>query len=405
MVRTKGYHQVKLRHDWPLRRQHQAQCVQYKETRLEMRRIIPSDLAVGQPLPWDVFGDGGGLLVRKGHVIASANQIDNLVERGMIAQEETVHVACEPPSVLRMLNVANSELETVLGAIARGKAVDAHARLTAIAHTIVLAVELHPDVALACILHNQHKVAYAIRHSVDSAVVALVVARAMKKPPADILTVMRAALTMNVGMLQHQQRMQGSRAPLSEADAAVIHDHPTTSAAMLRRAGIEDQGWLDCVLLHHESENGSGYPFGKTADQIPESAKMVSLADRYCARVSGRTYRKPMLPNAALRDILIEGKSTIDAQLAAVFIRELGIYPIGTLVRLLNGEIGVVTRKGLNTTTPIVDALVGPRGAPLDVIIRRDTKEERHAIREVLNEDQAAIGFRLDQLWGRVASA
>ena len=69
----------------------------------------------------------------------------------------------------------------------------------------------------------------------------------------------------------------------------------------MRQAGIDDQAWLDCVLLHHETGNGSGYPFGRHADEIPDAARIVSLADRYCARVSSRSYRKSMVPNAALR--------------------------------------------------------------------------------------------------------
>jgi hypothetical protein len=120
--------------------------------------------------------------------------------------------------------------------------------------------------------------------------------------------------------------------------------------------------------------------------------------------VSARSYRKSLVPNAALRDIMIEGKDTIDPGLASTFIKELGIYPIGTFVRLENGEIGVVTAKGSSSTTPIVDALVGPRGAPLDAVIKRDTSKALHSVREVLSEYQAAIGFNLDQLWGPVAS-
>ncbi len=370
-----------------------------------MRHIGAGELAIGQSLPWDVYGEGGGLLARKGYQIGNENQVANLVKRGLIVKEEVVREAVETPSVLRMLNAANQRLQLVLAEIAAGRAVSAQVRLEDIARAIAGAIDLHADVALACILHNQGASPYAVRHSVDTAIVSLLVARALKKPPPELMAVALGALTMNVGMLEHQERMQASPAPLSDSDAALIRAHPENSVALLRKAGITDQAWLDCVLLHHETENGTGYPFGKQAADIPDAARIVSLADRYCARVSSRSYRKSMVPNAALRDILLEGKTTTDAQLAAVFIRELGIYPIGTFVRLLNGEIGVVTRKGVNTTTPIVDALVGPRGAPLDVIIRRDTQNDRHSIREVLNEAQAAIGFRLDQLWGRVASA
>jgi hypothetical protein len=110
-----------------------------------------------------------------------------------------------------------------------------------------------------------------------------------------------------------------------------------------------------------------------------------------------------LLPNAALRDILIGGKTTVDLMLVTLFIRELGTYPIGTFVKLENGEIGVVTSKGPTTTTPYVHCLIGPRGAALSMPIKRDTQKPLHAIREVLHRDQVQIRFNMRQLWGEIA--
>ncbi|MES2149992.1 MAG: HD domain-containing phosphohydrolase [Pseudomonadota bacterium] len=206
-----------------------------------------------------------------------------------------------------------------------------------------------------------------MRHCIDTAVVAQLVARALGQGGTAVLAATVGALTMNVGMLAQQERMQASQSPLSEADSALIRAHPAAGVALLRQAGIDQPAWPDCVLMQHEQDDGSGYPAGCAGAHIAQPARVVGLA--------------------------------------AVFIRALGTHPIGIFVRLLNGEIGVVTRKGVNSTTPIVDALVGPRGAPLEVVIRRDTQRPNHAIREVLNASQAAVGFRLDLLWGRLASA
>ena len=90
--------------------------------------------------------------------------------------------------------------------------------------------------------------------------------------------------------------------------------------------------------------------------------------------------------------------------LVTLFIRELGTYPIGTFVKLENGEIGVVTSKGATTTTPFVHSLIGPRGAPLTMPIKRDTQKPLHAIREVLHRDQVPIRFTMRQLWGEIAA-
>ena len=372
---------------------------------MDTREIAAGELEVGQALPWDVYDGEGGLLAAKGLTVLSDKQRAHLLERGKVLEQVPVRPApARPPSVVRMLNEATRTLQALLADIASERCVGARRQLDELARRVMEAVALQPDVAQACILHNQDAGPYAIRHSLDAAVVSLLVARAMDKPADELHRVALAALTMNVGMLDQQERMQSMRAPLNAEEARLIREHPGEAVRLLRAAGIADDALLACVLAHHESEDGSGYPAGCLGADIPELAKIVSLADRYCARISARSYRKPMVPSHALRDILLEGKATIDAKIGAVFIRELGVYPIGTFVRLLNGEIGVVSQRGASTTTPLVDALVGPRGAPYDVPLQRDTHYEYHSIRAVLTDTQAAVGFRLSQLWGAVAA-
>lgn len=372
---------------------------------LKIRKVTQADLKIGMLIPWDVYGENGGLLVRKGHMVASANQIDALVERGQFEDHsETPAAPREPDSVLRKLNAAHLELQQLLNGIASSVApAGLQRKLEDVAQLIDDALELNVDVALASILHNQTDAPYAVRHSVDTAVVAQVVARALKKPAAELRTMTLAALTMNVGMLDQAERLENVRTALPAADTQYVRAHPQASVMLLRRAGISDPDWLACVLAHHENEDASGYPVGLASERIPAGAKLIALADRYCARVSQRAGRKSMLPNAALRDILLEAKNTLDGQLAGVLIRELGIYPIGTYVRLSNGEIGVVSRKGLSSTAPHVEVIVGPRGAPLEVFLQRSTGE-LHSIREVLAAAQVQAPFRMEQIWGRVAA-
>jgi hypothetical protein len=106
--------------------------------------------------------------------------------------------------------------------------------------------------------------------------------------------------------------------------------------------------------------------------------------------------------------MLLEARTTLDSNLAALMIRELGIYPIGTYVRMISGEVAVVSRRGLQSTTPHVESVIGPRGAPLDVFLQRDTRSELHTIREVLTNEQvaalAAPPLRMEQVWGRAAA-
>jgi HD-GYP domain-containing protein (c-di-GMP phosphodiesterase class II) len=366
---------------------------------MTIRRLGRGELRIGEPLAWDVYGENGALLVRRGYVPSSDAQADSLAGRGFIEDvaAETAAATAEPLSVLRLLNQAIAQLEPLLQRIAAGGGA-VQAGLEQVALLVAQAVELDADVASACILHNQRAAPYAVRHGVDTAVVARIVAGAMKRPAAEMLSMTLAALTMNVATL----RLQDARG-LTDEEKAQVRSHPERGAALLRQAGIADPLWLECVLAHHENEDGTGYPRVLVGDAIAFPAKLLALADRYCARVSDRPFRKPMLPNAALRDILLETRHAHDAHLGAVLIRELGIYPVGTFVRLLNGEVAVVSRKGLQSTTPWVQSFIGPRGAPLDVLLQRDTRGERSGIRDVLGADQVHAPIRMDQVWGRTA--
>jgi HD-GYP domain-containing protein (c-di-GMP phosphodiesterase class II) len=380
---------------------------------MDRLRINVSDVTVGKPLPWNVHDAAGNLLLNKGYIVESDGQLEALVARGMFTDADNLRRGQnsegpkkEKPSTLRLINLANKRLERLLISMLKKDTVqpDSPANILEIAQAILFATELNPDVALACILLNQVAGNYPVRHCIDTAIISILIARAMNKSREETLQIIAAALTMNVGMLSHHQRLQSKQEGLTENEKKIIHQHPQISVAILRHAGVTDENWLAYVLYHHENEDGSGYPFGKKDTEIPQNAKLISLADRYSARVSARDYRKSVLPNGALREIFMEGGKATDAILAAYFVKELGIYPPGTFVRLVNEEIGVVTQKGEGAATPIVHSLVGAQGMPLATAFRRDTSKTTYAIKEALNEKQANVRFSMQQLWGEVAS-
>jgi HD-GYP domain-containing protein (c-di-GMP phosphodiesterase class II) len=374
------------------------------------RRISMQDMVLGEPLQWDVFDTTGHLLLSRGHVIDNNHLLESLVARGMFIDlphkpTETPQAAAqvrELPSVLRFINLAHKRLEGLLFGL--HAETDAQAKILEVAKTVIYATNLNPDIAIACILLNQSVSSYAGRHSMDTALVSLLVAQVMNKSPDEVRIIVAAALTMNIGMIRQHDHFQNKQEPLIAKEIEVIKKHPEEGVQLLKQAGIDHPDWLTYVLQHHENEDGSGYPHGLKGQEISQNAKIISLADRYCARITGRTYRQPLLPPAALRGLFVEESKTIDTHLAPYFIHELGTYPPGTYVRLQNGEIGVATRKGKQASTPIVHALVGPRGVPLSFPIERDSAKELFAIREALHPEQADVRFSMQQLWGKEAS-
>lgn len=375
---------------------------------MDQRRIGMADIVIGEPLQWDAYGEGHQLLLRKGLVVVNERQVEELIARGLYVEAHhfpgSEHHAArhETPSVLQLINIANRRLERLLHGLQTET--DAQAKFFDIGKLLVQATDLDPDIALASILMNQAEGHYAVRHGVDTAVLCLLVAKAMNKSADETSIIVAAAFTMNLGMLYQQDYLEDKIDALSEAEREIIRKHPQESVDLLKAAGIDNSDWLSHVLLHHENPDGSGYPLGAGVAAIPQNARILTFADRYCACVSNRKYHKTLVPSAALRNVfLVDGKPS-DPMLAAYFIREIGTYPPGSCVRLQNGEIGIVTRRGSGAIPPTVHALLGPHGAPLSFPILRDNTKELFAIREPLLHDQATQRFGMHQMWGDAAS-
>lgn len=362
-----------------------------------MRRIEPSDLIPGAPLPCDLYGAeaaGAPLLLRKGQCLPAPAQLAVLLRAGLFAD------AAAPPSVLRLLNEIELRLEALLAGLPHDSGAE-HA-LRALAGALHDALAQDADIALACLFLNQIRGPYAVRHSVETALLAALLARALGMPAPDVLIVTGAALSMNVGMLSQHEHFQRHGAALTPREAELVRRHPADGARLLRCAGIDNEEWLSCVMLHHARGDGDGYPAGAP---IPYNARLIGLADRYCARVSARNYRRSLPPDQALRTLRDEAGDAADTALADQLARQIGAYPPGCLVRLCNGETGVVTRRA----APIlVHALRDPAGLPYPAdtapfAALRDTGAPGLAIAAALHEDQAGVRFGMRQVWGERA--
>lgn len=309
------------------------------------------------------------------------------------------------PSVLHELNAANRRLEKLLVDLRSEH--NAESELRAVARDVIRAVELNPDIALACIFLNQINGTYAVRHCIETAIVAIIVANGLRKADSEILTITAASLTMNVGMLRYQNTFHTSSALTSE-EMSIVRRHPLESVDLLRDAGVSDEDWIACVLQHHENDDGTGYPVGCSGVEIQQNARLISLADRYCAQVSARNYRCSVLPDKALARLMHDEEKFDDKALCTQFAAVVGKFPPGTLVRLQNAEIGVVTQRDGDGEVQ-VQCLRDAAGKPLRnasgiiQIVRRSTEPEC-AISEALSEDQADVRFSMKQIWGEQAS-
>jgi putative nucleotidyltransferase with HDIG domain len=130
--------------------------------------------------------------------------------------------------------------------------------------------------------------------------------------------------------------------PLTDEEFAVIKKHPEDGWNILRQSPEVPQIALDITRHHHERLDGTGYPDKLAGDQISELAQMAAIVDVYDALTADRVYHKGIPAAAALRKIYEWSKHHFNQQLVQEFMRCVGIYPVGTLVLLESGRLGVV---------------------------------------------------------------
>jgi HD-GYP domain-containing protein (c-di-GMP phosphodiesterase class II) len=381
---------------------------------MSKRQVGYTEVSVGNRLPWDVYDADNRLLLRKGHLLDSAERLEKLLDRGLFvdvgaeaanypdhsAQPPVVAVSSEPVAPLALILDGRRHLETICHPSFRDGFDHNVRRIRA---DIAAACEANRSIALAAtVLERDGR--YSIRHAMDVAVVCHVSGSVLGFEPEMVDAAVHAALTMNLSMLQMQDDFQARKAALGETERAVIHDHPSNSVQALREAGVTDELWLAAVQDHHEAVDGSGYPNGKSLADLSLATRLVALADLYCAGISGRAYRRPLRPNVALRAIFKDPGGHPDRELVMPLIKALGVYPPGTAVRLENGELGIVMGPGAKPTTPFVCALMGPRGAPLAAPIKRDTSKSLHAVREVVDWEVLGPNVTMHAVWGKEAS-
>jgi HD-GYP domain-containing protein (c-di-GMP phosphodiesterase class II) len=209
---------------------------------------------------------------------------------------------------------------------------------------------------------------------------------------------------MNLSMVDFQDSLKEQNAPLTPAQREQLEHHPSDTCKMLTTAGVTDIVWLRAIAEHHEHVDGSGYPARLKRETLGPGGQLLCLADVFCARVTPAVYRPAVASNMALRSILLERGKSFDPVLAGQFIKALGVFPPGLLVRLANGEIGIVAKMGETPNYPVVASIVGAQGVPLTIALRRDTSQEGYGIVETVDPKTFSTYVNMESIWGVAAS-
>lgn len=249
------------------------------------------------------------------------------------------------------------------------------------AHELETLVQAEPDLALYLLvtIAGHELGGYSALHAMACAAVGELTARWQGWPVQERRTLLRAALSMNLGMTALQDTLASQTAAPTKAQRAQIDAHAAASVAALRQAGVRDALWLEVVAEHHRGAAGTPEA---AADALPAGTRLAETLRRidiYTAKLSRRGHRAAASPALAARDACLGANGQPD-RIGATLLKVLGLYPPGTYVALASGEMGVVVARGARAHTPVVAVLRRADGSLLVPPVRRDTELRGFAV-------------------------
>ena len=185
---------------------------------------------------------------------------------------------------------------------------------------------------------------YTFTHSVNVSVLSLAVGRACNASDEQLRTLGLGGLLHDLGKLRVDVNIITKPGRLTDSEFEAIKQHPGFGADIIRQMEGVTEEVMDIVLGHHLRYDRSGYPNDAIGRNISSLVDMTAIADAYDAMTTLRSYQRPFTPRRAIARLREISGSSLHPHYVEMFVGSLGPYPVGSLVRLDNNEVGLVVR-------------------------------------------------------------
>lgn len=309
-----------------------------------------------------------------------------------------ISVAEEHARAKKVITASKQAVISMFNDVRMGKAVNAESAMQCVDE--IAASVARNEGALISLLRLKNKDDYTYMHSVAVSALMVVLARALDLSEREVKQAGLAGLLHDIGKAAVPMDYLNKPGALTDEEFAVVRLHPERGYELMKQALITDEAALDVCLHHHEKMNGKGYPHQLQGDEISLFAKMGAVCDVYDAITSSRSYKASWEPSQSLQR-MAQWSDHFDDTVFKAFVKSVGIYPIGSMVKLKSGRLAVVIdQSSKSLLTPIVKVFFSIKSEsriPIEVL---DLSKPGLQDTVLGYEDPAIWGIRdVDVLW------
>lgn len=266
--------------------------------------------------------------------------------------KQPVSASDEHETALKLIKTSKASVSRMFNEARMGKAMNAEDALPLVS-AIVASVDRNHGV-ITSLVRLKSKDEYTYMHSVAVCVLMVALARELGLNEEETRQAGLAGLYHDIGKMAIPTEILNKSAALSDEEFIVMRKHSEFGHAILSRSKQIDDVCLDVCLHHHEKMDGTGYPHKMKGKEISLFARMGAICDVYDAITSNRPYKRGWEPGVSLHR-MSQWIGHFDPEILKAFVKCIGIYPIGSLVKLKSGRLGVVIDQcPASLLTPVV---------------------------------------------------
>lgn len=301
----------------------------------------------------------------------SDKQITEITEVPQPAQKTLSQIPVEEElsTAKKIHGKAKKIVTTVFNDVRMGKALEIE-EAALLVDEINQSIERNPN-ALLSLIRLKSIDEYTYLHSVAVCMLMIALGRQLDLNGDQLKQAGIAGLLHDIGKMAVPNEVLNKPGKLTDEELNIIREHPQRGWEILKSCYQVNESALDVCLHHHEHMDGQGYPEKLSGDALTLFARMGAVCDVYDAITSERCYKKAWMPAEAIRKMAAWENGHFDETVFHAFVKTIGIYPNGTLLKLKSGRLGVVieqSRKSL--TTPVIKIFFSIRaGAHIPVEI------------------------------------